>query len=102
MTDAQDFFERVRHYELQDSKAVIRRYFTQEKFDDLLDSGELYFSPASTFADPLEGFYLERDFANLESSLRWIGKKIIGMIRNSLCVLHVRLGIRTRWNRRKL
>jgi len=58
---ADDRFALLRKYETAANSAVVRRYFAADKFDDLANTGKLFFSPASKMADKEEGYFTGAD-----------------------------------------
>jgi hypothetical protein len=66
-------FDLLREYEVTNNDLVIRRFINVAKFEDLLRTSSLHFSPASKFNDHLEGYYTELDNHRSESMLMKMG-----------------------------
>jgi hypothetical protein len=62
-------FESLRAYESRDNDLVLRRYFVPWKFERLLATRALYFSPASKFDDEAEGHYTTLDYREWDRQL---------------------------------
>ncbi|GEM_PF-2859822 len=56
-------------YEVRDFSLPLTRVMSFSKFNDLIESQSLYFSPASHFDDKLEGNYTNRDHKKSEEQL---------------------------------
>lgn len=59
----------LQRFERCDDGVVLRRYMDQGKFVDLLQSGSLYFSPASQFVDKREGHPTDADESAADKEL---------------------------------
>jgi hypothetical protein len=88
-------FEILRSAEVADTSLVLRRYVDHCKFESLLQTQSLYFSPASHFSDEVEGYYTHRDYEHWERELVRSGF-------DELALSHARQAkvSLARWNRR--
>jgi hypothetical protein len=63
-------FEVLRSFEVQEDGYVLRRYMSHDKFASFVTERSLYFPPAATFRDHVEGYYTERDYQEWRGELK--------------------------------
>jgi hypothetical protein len=88
MDSLSDKFASLRSYECATRETVIRRYLDSTKFNDLIISKELRFSPASEFEEK-EGHYTMLDHQSSDDKLRRFGldaseREIAGQARQTV------------------
>lgn len=65
-------FHLLSQFEEKNPSTLIRRYLDISKFNKLVETNSLFFSPASTFDDQLEGHYTTSDYKTWDTELkRW-------------------------------
>jgi hypothetical protein len=66
-------FDALRGFGLSARDAILRRFMSWPKFQSLIETQTLYFSPASEFEDKTEGHYTNQDEREREAFLRKLG-----------------------------
>jgi hypothetical protein len=88
-------FEILRSAEVTETSRGLRRYLDHSKFESLLQTRSLYFSPATHFSDEGEGYYTHRDYEHWERELVQSGFDKLALSRARQAKVSV-----ARWNRR--
>jgi hypothetical protein len=61
--------DHIRQFEVHDTNLVIRRFMNRQRFEDFVRTRSLYFAPASTFEDKLEGHYTRASHQHSDQQL---------------------------------